>query len=46
MKRFFIKYNDGNENIVYAKKVILSINNQYNFRLTDGLKLVLMKINK
>ena len=36
----FIKYDDGKENIVYAKKgKILSINNQYNFRLTDGFKI-------
>ena len=36
----FIKYNDGKENIVYAKKGdIFSINNQYNFRLTDGFKI-------
>ena len=39
-EEIFIKYNDGKENIVYAKKGdILSINNQYNFRLTDGFKI-------
>ena len=39
-EEIFIKYNDGNENIVYAKKGnILSINNQYNFKLTDGFKI-------
>ncbi len=36
----FIKYDDGKENIVYAKKGnIVSKNNQYNFRLTDGFKI-------
>ena len=31
---------DGKENIVYAEKgKILSINNQYNFRLTNGFKI-------
>ena len=40
----FIKYDDGKENIVYAKKgKILSINNQYNFRLTDGFKISIDK---
>ena len=39
-EEIFIKYNDGKENIVYAKKGdILSINDQYNFRLTDGFKI-------
>ena len=39
-EEIFIKYNDGKENIVYAKKGdIFSINNQYNFRLTDGFKI-------
>ena len=39
-EEIFIKYNDGNENIVYAKRGnILSINNQYNFRLIDGFKI-------
>ena len=36
----FISFNDDKENIVYAKKGnILSTNNQYNFRLTDGFKI-------
>ena len=39
-EEIFIKYDDGKENIVYAKKGdILSINNQYNFRLSDGFKI-------
>ena len=39
-EEIFIKYDDGKENIVYAKKGnIVSINNQYNFRLTDGFKI-------
>ena len=39
-EEIFIKYDDGKENIVYAKKGnIESINNQYNFRLTDGFKI-------
>ncbi len=39
-EEIFIKYNDGNENIVYAKKGnIISKNNQYNFILTDGFKI-------
>ena len=43
-EEIFIKYNDGKENIVYAKKGdILSINNQYNFRLTDGFKISIVE---
>tara|TARA_B100000963_G_scaffold11630_1_gene9017 strand:+ start:572 stop:1600 length:1029 start_codon:yes stop_codon:yes gene_type:complete len=39
-EEIFIKYNDGKENIVYAKKGnIFSINNKYNFKLTDGFKI-------
>ena len=39
-EEIFIKYDDGKENIVYAKKGnIVSINNQYNFKLTDGFKI-------
>ena len=39
-EEIFIKYDDGKENIVYAKKGnIVSLNNQYNFRLTDGFKI-------
>ena len=40
----FINYNDGKENIVYAKKGnIFSQNNQYNFELIDGLKISIDK---
>ena len=43
-EEIFIKYNDGKENIVYAEKgKILSINNQYNFRLTNGFKISIDK---
>ena len=36
----FINFNDEKENLVYAKKgKILIENNQYNFKLTDGFKL-------
>jgi len=43
-KEIFIKYDDGKENIVYAKKgEIVSINNKYNFRLTDGFKISINK---
>ena len=36
----FISFNDGKENIVYAKKgSIISEDNQYKFRLTDGFKI-------
>ncbi len=39
-EEIFIKYDDGKENFVYAKKGnIVSINNQYNFKLTDGFKI-------
>ena len=39
-EEIFIKYDDGKENIIYAKKGnIVSINNQYNFKLTDGFKI-------
>ena len=40
----FIKYNDNNENIVYAKKGnIVSIDNQYNFKLTNGFKITIIE---
>ena len=40
----FIKYNDNNENIVYAKKGnIVSIDNQYNFELTNGFKISIIE---
>jgi len=36
----FISFNDGKENIVFAKKgEIYSKNNQYNFELTNGFKI-------
>tara|TARA_B100000989_G_scaffold298990_1_gene291725 strand:- start:7972 stop:9000 length:1029 start_codon:yes stop_codon:yes gene_type:complete len=36
----FISYNDGKENIVFAKKgKIFSKNNQYNFQLNNGFKI-------
>ena len=39
-EEIFLKYDDGKENIIYAKKGnIVSINNQYNFRLIDGFKI-------
>ena len=39
-EEIFIKYDDGKENIVYAKNGnIVSVNNQYNFKLTDGFKI-------
>ena len=40
----FINFIDDNENIVYAKKgSILTDNNQYNFKLTDGFKISINK---
>ena len=43
-EEIFIKYDDGKENIVYAKRGdIVSINNKYNFRLTDGFKISINK---
>jgi len=39
-EEIFLKYDDGKENIIYAKKGnIVSINNQYNFKLIDGFKI-------
>ena len=39
-EEIFLKYDDGKENIIYAKKGnIVSVNNQYNFRLIDGFKI-------
>ena len=39
-EEIFIKYNDSKENIIFAKKGnIVNVNNQYNFRLTDGFKI-------
>ncbi len=41
-EEIFISFNDGKENIVYAKKgKIFNKNNKYNFQLSDGFKISL-----